>query len=56
MATRAFVSPGFHARSVFLKVYPTPINLSERRSVLRLLKNQGVIEYFKMLRVCFSSP
>ena len=52
MATRAFVAPGFQARSIYLRVSPTPSNLAERRSVLRILKKQGVIEYFKKLRVC----
>lgn len=39
-------------RSLFVKVLPTPINLSERRAVLRALQRYGDIEVFKRLTVC----
>ncbi|KUI74111.1 hypothetical protein VM1G_09908 [Cytospora mali] len=37
------------ARSLFVKVFPTPANLSERRAVLHALKRHGQIEIFKRL-------
>lgn len=40
-----------NARSLFVKVRPTPINLSERRAVLRALQRYGEIEVFKRLTV-----
>lgn len=37
------------ARSLFVKVFPTPATLSERRAVLHALKRYGQIEVFKRL-------
>ncbi|KAL2017986.1 hypothetical protein VTK56DRAFT_1366 [Thermocarpiscus australiensis] len=36
-------------RTIYLKVTPAPANLSERRAVLRALKQHGEIEVFKRL-------
>lgn len=40
-----------NARSLFIKVWPAPINLTERRAVLRALQRYGDIEVFKRLTV-----
>ncbi|ROW13284.1 hypothetical protein VPNG_05529 [Cytospora leucostoma] len=37
------------ARSLFVKVFPTPASLSERRAVLHALRRYGPIEIFKRL-------
>lgn len=39
------------ARSLFVKVWPTPTTLTERRAVLRALQRHGEIEVFKRLTV-----
>lgn len=44
------------ARSLFVKVLPTPSSLSERRAVLHALRRRGDIEVFKRLIVSCSRP
>lgn len=39
------------ARSLFIKVMPTPASLSERRAVLHALQRHAQIEVFKRLTV-----
>jgi hypothetical protein len=44
------------ARTVLLRVTPTPATLTERRAVLGLLKKHGTVEVFKKLRVRRPGP
>ena len=43
-------------RSIFIRVQPPPVNLAERRAVLRALQRYGEIEMFKKLVVSRACP
>jgi len=43
-------------RSMYVRVNPTPINLSERRAVLHALQKFGTVEVFKRLPVSSEFP
>lgn len=40
-------------RTILVKVSPAPATLSERRAILRILKQRGEVELFKKLHVRF---
>ena len=50
MALPRLTTPA-NVRTVIVKVNPTPATLSERRAVLRALKQHGEIQVFKKLHV-----
>jgi hypothetical protein len=43
-------------RTVLVKVSPAPATLSERRAILRILKQRGEVDLYKKLQVGFPGP